>query len=235
MRRITLLLLGLVLSLPAAEARAGDLQLRLGALFPRADTGAENDLFRDANELFTRDATLAGVDSKDWIGVTGGAEYSFRLGEAPAELGFHVDGYGRTLETSYRDFTDASGNEVFQTLKLSTVPTGVTLRLVRGLRGSFQAYAGGGVDAVWYRYEEFGDFIDFFEDDLPVFSDSFLSQGWAFGAHVVAGVRIPINYDFAITAEGRYLWAEKEMGGDFRLNRIDLTGASVTVGVMVRF
>lgn len=235
MRRITLLLLGLALSLPAARASAGDLQVRLGAFFPRADTGADNDLFRDVNELFTRDATLEGVDSADWIGISGGAEYSFRLADAPIELGFHIDGYGRSLETSYRDFTDADGREVFQTLKVSAVPTGVTVRLVRGLRGSFQPYVGGGVDAVWYRYEEYGDFIDFFEAGLPVYSDAFLSEGWGFGAHVVAGLRIPISYDLALTAEARYLWAAKEMGGDFRRNRIDLTGVSATVGVMVRF
>jgi opacity protein-like surface antigen len=235
MRRITLLLLGLAVCLPAADASAGDLQIRLGPFFPRTDTGADNDLFRDVNELFTRDASLEGVDSSDWIGVSGGAEYSFKLGAAPVELGFHVDGYGRTLETSYRDFTDDFGGEIFQTLKVTIVPTGATLRLVPGWRGSFQPYVGGGVDAVWYRYEQFGDFIDFFDPDLTVTGFSFLDEGWAFGVHVVAGVRIPINYDFAITAEGRYLWAETEMGGDFRLNRIDLTGASVTLGLMVRF
>jgi len=235
MRRITLLLLGLTLSLSPTGAKAGDLQVRLGAMFPRADTGASNDLFRDLNDLFTKDASLAGVDANDWIGVSGGAEYSFRLGDTPLELGFHVDGYERTLETSYRDYTDANGRDIFQTLKLSIVPTGATLRFVHGLRGSFQLYVGGGADAVWYRYEEFGDFIDFYDPDLPVIGDSFLDDGWAFGLHAVAGFRVPISYDFALTAEGRYLWAEKDMGRDFRLNRIDLTGASVTLGFMVRF
>jgi hypothetical protein len=206
----------------------------LGAFLPRADTGAQNDLFRDVADLYTLDASLDGVSKSDWVGVAGGVEYSFRLSDAPVELGFHVDGYGRTLETSYREFQDEFGREIFQTLKLSTVPTGVTLRLVPGWRGSFQPYVGGGVDAIWYRYEEFGEFIEFFDPDFPIEFESFLSEGWAFGAHVVAGVRIPINYDFAITAEGRYLWAEKEMGGDFRQSRLDLTGATVTLGFMIR-
>jgi len=223
-----------MMALVPGMARAGDIHARIGAFFPRADTGAANDLFRDANELYTHGGDLSGVDSKDWIGVFGGLEYSVGFGEL-IEVGLHVDGYGRTLDTSYRDFVDEDGFEIFQTLKVTAVPTGVTLRFAPGSRTGIEPYVGGGIDAVWYRYEEFGDFIDFRDAAQPVIPDDFVSEGWAFGAHAVAGVRIPINYDFAIVAEGRYLWAEAEMGRDFRRNRIDLTGASATLGVLIRF
>ena len=59
--------------------------------------------------------------------------------------------------------------------------------------------------------------------------------------HAFGGVRLYVNRDFAIVGEARYLWAAKDMGGDFTpnepglVNRIDLSGWTWTVGVHVRF
>jgi hypothetical protein len=232
-----LLSLAPVLMLLAAPdpAAASGLHLRVGGFFPRADTGAGNDLFRDANELYTRDLdALDGVGASDWIGVFGGAELTGEVGSY-LEVGVHVDGYGRTLDTLYRDFVDADGRDIFQTLKVTVVPLGATLRFVSTRREALAPYAGGGVDLIYYKYEAFGDFVDFADVDLPVYTDAFLSEGWTFGFHAVAGVRVPINYDWSVVGEVRYQWGEHEMGDDFRLNRIDLTGASATIGVHVRF
>jgi len=225
MRRIVVVAALGALGLAAAPERAaaGGLDLRAGAFFPRA----ESNLFDDTNELF-------GTQKDDWVGFTGGAEYSFGLADH-VELGFHVDGYSRTLDTSYVDFTRPNGGEIFQTLKLTTAPVGATLRfVVNPSRGAFTPYVGGGVDVVYYKYEEFGDFIDFFNDDR-ISSDFFIDEGAAFGAHVVGGVRIPFGDDFSLVAEGRYLWAKKDMGEDFRLNEIDLSGPSATLGINLRF
>jgi hypothetical protein len=47
---------------------------------------------------------------------------------------------------------------------------------------------------------------------------------------------VPLGHDFAITAEGRYQFAQKKrMNDDFDQNRIDLNGASATIGVRLRF
>jgi opacity protein-like surface antigen len=154
----------------------------------------------------------------------------------------YVDGYGRTIDTSYRDFVRPDGSEIFQSLKLNMVPVGVSLRVVpTSKRARVAPYVGGGVDAIYWKYEEFGDFIDFFDPDYTIYADHFRSDGWAFGAHVMGGVRVYVNRDFAIVGEGRYQWAEKDMGEDFApnepglVNRIDLTGATFTVGVHIRF
>jgi len=180
---------------------------------------------------------------REWIGFTGGVEYNHVLVDN-VELGVHVDGYGRTVETSYRDFTYPypDGGEIYQSLRLTIVPSGVTLRLVpTGKRTKFAPYVGGGVDLVYYKYEEFGDLIDFFDPDMPVYSDAFFSDGVTFGLHAVGGVRFYFNRDFALVLEGRYLWADAEMGDDFSpnepglVNRIDLGGTSVTVGLHIRF
>lgn len=226
MRRIVMAAaLGAVALAAAPErASASGLDLRAGAFFPRADS----NIFDDTEELF-------GTDKDDWIGFTGGAEYSFGIADH-VELGFHVDGYGRELDTTYVDFERPDGQLIFQTLKLTIVPVGATLRFVANpSRGALTPYAGVGVDAVYYEYEQFGDFIDFFDDDLPIRSDFFEDDGTAFGFHVAAGVRIPFGDDFSLVAEGRYLWAKTDMSDDFRLNEIDLSGPSATLGINLRF
>jgi hypothetical protein len=252
MRRalMSLILLPALLSGAATQANAGGLDVRLGAFFPRAldcgvpsDVPAEYTLFQDVCELYVPlSQPLDNYDWKsEWIGFTGGVEYNLVLVDN-VELGFHVDGYGRTVNTSYRDFTWDDGGEIDQTLRLTIVPSGVTLRLVpTNKRTKFAPYAGGGVDLVYYKYEEWGDFIDFFDPELPVYSDAFFADGVTFGLHAAGGIRFYFNRDFALVVEGRYLWAGADMGDDFRpnepglVNRIDLSGASATVGLHIRF
>src|SRR5262245_39233349 len=159
MRRIVLVAALGALGLAAVPGTvdAGGFELRAGAFFPRADS----NLFDDTEELF-------GTEKSDWVGFQWGGEYSFGL-TRHVELGFHVDGYTRTLDTSYVDFTRPSGQEIFQTLNLDIIPAGATVRyVVNPGRGEITPYVGVGADAVFYEYEEFGDFIDFFNDNLPV-------------------------------------------------------------------
>jgi opacity protein-like surface antigen len=226
MRRIVLVaaLGALVLAAAPEQAAASGVHLRAGAFFPRADS----NLFDDTEELF-------GTDKGDWVGFTGGGEFYFNVSEH-LELGFHVDGYARTLDTTYVDFTRPNGQEIFQTLEIDTVPVGTTLRyVVNPSRGEITPFVGVGVDAVFYEYKEYGDFIDFFDDRLPVRSDAFFDEGTAFGFHVTGGVRIPLGDDFSLVGEGRYTWAKTDMGEDFRLNEIDLSGPTVTLGITMRF
>ena len=117
------------------------------------------------------------------------------------------------------------------------VPLGVSLRVLPLDRyAAVQPYATVGADVFFYKYEEFGDFIDFFDNSRPIFNDSFRSQGAIFGGHAAAGLRVPLGHDFAITGEVRYQFAPtKRMNDDFDQNRIDVSGGSATLGVRLRF
>ena len=231
MRRTTLSLTLLALLVASASpASAGGLDLRVGGYFPRGN----DTLFQDVRDLYL-------VEKSDFYGVYGGIEYNHVLMDN-VELGIHLDGYSRTVDTSYRDYTRPGGDEIFQTLKLSMVPLGVSIRFVpTSKRARIAPFVGGGVDAIFYRYEEYGDFIDFFDPELPIIGDAFLSDGTAFGFHVLGGLRVYINRDIAVVGEGRYQWAKDDMGDDFApnesglVNRLDLSGATFTVGVHVRF
>jgi opacity protein-like surface antigen len=225
------LALGLVAASPAAGWASG-LELRIGGFFPRG----QSDLFADVNELYSPVGELRGVKPNDFDGVYGGAEYSFNVAEH-VEMGISLDGYSNSNSTVYKEFTRPNGDEIHQELKLSVVPLGVSLRFLPLDRyAKIQPYATIGADAIFYQYEEFGDFIDFFSDNLDISSDHFESDGVAFGGHAAAGIRIPLGHDFAITAEGRYQFAQKkQMDDDFNLNHLDLNGASATIGIRLRF
>lgn len=224
MRRATFVMCVAVLA-AVSPAAAGSLDVRLGAFFPQV----RSTLFDDAGQLY-------GTRRSDWTGVTGGAEYSARLGRN-VELGVHLDGYGRSLNTSYSGYTGDGGREIRQNLRLTTVPLGMTLRFTpTGRRARLAPYVGAGVDVIFWEYEAYGDFIDFFDDGLPVRYDDFVSSGATVGVHGVAGLRIPLDRDFSLTAEFRYLAAAKDdMEDDFRGNDIDVSGASATLGMNLRF
>jgi opacity protein-like surface antigen len=230
-RRATLSLTLLALLVASASrADAGGLDLRIGGYFPRGN----DTLFQDVRDLYL-------VEKSDFFGVYGGIEYNQVLMDN-VELGIHLDGYGRTVDTSYRDYTRPGGDEIFQSLKLNMVPLGVSIRFVpTSKRARIAPYVGGGVDAIFYHYEESGDFIDFFDPELAIVGDTFVSDGAAFGFHVLGGLRVYINRDIAIVGEGRYQWAKDDMGDDFApnetglVNRLDLSGWTATIGVHIRF
>jgi hypothetical protein len=226
----------LVLGTSAGPALAGGLDLRLGAYFPSADS----NLFADISSLYAPNAsygnaTPAGVEKSNWIGFYGGLEYNQKVAKN-IELAVSVDWYGKTLDTYYRDFVRDDGTNIRQSLYLRIVPIRLSVRFGPTSRHARVApFLVGGIDAMVYHYEEYGDFIDFFAPDQPIIADTFISSGVAFGAHAGGGLRFRVGDDFAIVAEGRYFWSKTNAGDDFSLNEIDLGGFALTAGFHVRF
>jgi opacity protein-like surface antigen len=223
-----LVVLGLAAALPGS-ASAGGLDLRVGAFLPSADS----NLFDDDADLYIVNGERI-TDGK-WRGFTGGAEVQVSLSRE-VELGFHIDGYGRKLHTAYREFEGPGGRDVQQTLDLTVVPMGITLRVAPGGRhATVVPFAGVGADLIYWKYEEFGEFIDFVDPSLPIINDSFRSDGVKPGFHVSGGLRFALSHDFSLVGEARYQFAKADMGDDFRGNKVDLGGLSATLGLHIRF
>lgn len=217
-------LMGGLLGLLPGEASASGIELRLGALWPRADS-----------ILFKDDMSLYLVDKSDFVGPFGGIEFTKTV-SPNVELALSVEGYGREIDTSYRDFTRPSGREIEQTIKVEMVPTSAIVRFMpSGRYRKLTPYVGGGASAVWWSYEEFGDFIDFYDPDRRVSFDSFKSTGTAFAMVANGGLRYRLNTDMQLTADFRYFFGEGKMGGDFHPNKIDVSGPAVSVGFRMSF
>jgi opacity protein-like surface antigen len=230
MRRFIAVLTLAVLAAWPGRASAGNLDLRVGAFFPRADSS----LFADDADLYIRNGNR--LEKKDWAGVAGGIAYNSRL--APNfELGFSLDGYGKKLHTSYADYTDDTGGEIRQNLELDVVPMGVSLRAVpTSRRARIAPFVEVGADIVFYEYKEVGDFIDFQDPTRTIYSDAFKSSGAAPGFHVAGGIRVPVSDDFSIVGQYRYQVAKKtDIGGDFPGLALDLNGGMATFGINIRF
>lgn len=87
-----------------------------------------------------------------------------------------------------------------------------------------------------YRFEQNGDFVD--SRTLNIFPETFKSSGWAPSAQAVAGLDVSLTPRFAVTVDGRYLYAQGSLGQDFRnfpSNDINLSGLTGNVGLTVRF
>ena len=237
-----ILLLALVAAAPSADAQG--LDLRVGAFLPRQrDCGvpssvpAEYTLFQDVCELYT-------VGKGAFDGWYGGGEYNHVIGSY-LEAAVHFDYHSKTVDSFYRDYErppSLGGGNIYQTVYLRTEPLGLSLRFIpTSKRVKFAPFVGGGIDAVFYQYEEFGDFIDFFDPDLAIHSDHFIGEGTAFGVHALGGFRYYVNRDIAIVGEAKYMWAKDDMDDDFSpnaaglVNRIDLSGWTFTGGVHLRF
>jgi len=217
-------LMGGLLGLLPGEASASGVELRLGAFWPRTDS-----------ILFKDDMTLYLVDKSDFVGVFGGIE--FTKGVSPnIELALSVEGYGREIDTSYRDYTRPSGDEIRQTIKFEMVPTtGIVRFMPAGKYRKVTPYVGGGASAVGWSYEEWGDFIDFDDAGRRIMFDSVKSTGTGFAMVANGGLRYRLNTDMQVTADFRYFFGDDKMGGDFYPNKIDLSGPAVTLGFRMSF
>jgi len=92
--------------------------------------------------------------------------------------------------------------------------------------------AGGGI--TWYQFRQSGDFVDY--KTLDVFGSTLESSQWAPSAYGAVGVDYALSARMALTGEARYDASSARMSSDFSgFNRIDLSGAVVTVGLTVRY
>ena len=147
--------------------------------------------------------------------------------------------------SEFRDFVDNNDLPIEQRTTFRRIPVTATLKHYLAPRGRsigrfawvparYAPYVGVGGGAMWSRFEQEGDFIDFQTND--VFYDKLSSSRWTPTAHGVAGIDYSLSPRFAVTGEGRYTWARADMSNEFSgFDPIDLSGISATVGLSVRF
>jgi opacity protein-like surface antigen len=240
----------LPLLLPAAVAAQGPgflfkqpfatLTFRAGYSVP----SVSSDVFEDTREFLT-------VDRSDFNAFSFGGDLGIRAANRiDIALGF---AYARSSTRSeFRDWVDEGnlpGEEddrpIEQETRLTRLPLTATVKaylLDRGrnigrfawVPSAWAPYAGVGGGAMWYRYHQGGEFVDF--ENLDIFPDVFESSGWTPTAHVLAGADFSLTPRLALNAEGRYGWAKADMGPDFvGFDKIDLAGFQATLGLSVRF
>ena len=212
---------------------SGSVTFRTG--FDRA--GAGSDLFSFTTKQLT-------IDRGDFSSLSIAGDVSIRVSRR-ADVVISVAHSGSVTRSEFRDWLDNNRLPIEQTttfrrvpitgsLKAYLVQPGRTIGHFAWVPARFSPYVGGGGGAMWYRFAQSGDFIDF--GTTKVFFDSFDSNGWTPTAHGFGGVDISLHPRFAFTAEARYEWARANLSSDFAgFDRIDLSGFTLTTGISVRY
>jgi opacity protein-like surface antigen len=213
----------------------GEPSVRLGIRGGYTRASAGGDLF----EQTTRDFTLS---KSDFSGPSVGGEVAFRL-SSKLEISFDAD-YARVSRGSeYRNFVDNQKLPIQQNTEFVRVPLTASLRMYLTPPGRsigrlawvpthVVPWVGIGGGATWYRFRQSGDFIT---PSRAVVGDSFESSNWAPTVQAMAGVDVSLTPRISVTGDARYNTGRASVGSDYPgFNKIDLSGASIALGLTFR-
>jgi hypothetical protein len=164
------------------------------------------------------------------------AEFEFFLNRF-ASFGLEIGNYSRTRYTQYRDYEYNDGTPIYQNVALEITPIEALFTFyMLGHRTTFSPYlaVGGGI-YVW-KYEQWGDFIDFSDPSLPI------NEGYAVTKAVTPGFSARVGFLFrpqrmlGFSIEGKYQYAKGSLSGDFAdFEPLDLSGLTLSAGIHIYF
>lgn len=230
----TVMLVSCLLLLIGAEAAAqgnwrpgdfGSLRFRLGMFEPDAESTYWEDSFRD----------FTGSPS-DFEDASIGFDYAWPLSDSAA-IQFGIGHWSGEATQAYRDWVDADGRDIAHLTSIDRSELSAALVYhIGGRDSSFAPYIGAGGGFVWWRLEETGDFIDFGDDDLPIVTTTYESDDVVLGTFLLAGLEVRLAPRWSFFAEGRWLDADDELGGEHAgLGTLDLSGREIAAGLAWHF
>ena len=240
----TMLALALVAPRSAEAQRSRDyllgrpmasLTLRIGGARPNASDG----VFAFADSLLT-------LNPDRYTGLSLGGDIGVPLTQR-LELQFSASTVTRRVQSEYRDFVDNRDLPIEQATRLRRTPLSVGVRYnltpagrsvsrLAWVPAKIVPYVAAGAGAMYYRFHQEGDFVDFRAANLNVFSATLEAKGWAPLAYGATGVTWAFMPAVAINTELRYDHSRAPLQGDFTgFDRTALSGIGLTSGLQFRF
>ena len=211
---------------------------KAGFAQPRAGGGGDTQSLWD----FTREQLTIG--NRDLGGASIAGEIAVRTSER-LDLTFSLGHTISATRSEFRDWVDMDDLPIEQTTEFSTLPLTVGFKSYLFDRGralgrfayiprKWNPYVGAAGGFVWYRFEQFGDFVDY--ETLDIFSDRFLSTGRGMTLHLLGGMDVAVSKHIMLVGEGRYAFASAPLDSDFvGFPNLDLAGFQVTAGISLRY
>jgi hypothetical protein len=213
---------------------AGSITLSGG--FAHATAGG--DLFSFVTDNLT-------LNKSDFSGPVFGADLAVSV-RPQIDVVLSTSYSGMSRSSNYRNLVDNNDAEIVQQTEFRRVPVMISARAYLTPQGRsvgrfawvpsrFAPYVGAGGGAVWYRFSQHGDFVDFQNND-NVFNAEFTSSNWAPAAQGMAGLDVTLTPRIALTGEAKYIWAKGKLDQSFSgFDNIDLSGVSTTIGLTFRY
>ena len=241
--------LGVLAALPGlAAAQSSEPTRSADFLFghPRGSFGVRGswNIASAGSDLFDFVTDQLTIDKSDFNAPGIGGDIAFALTpRLDVEGGFFFAKSSHGSE--YRDFVDndllpisqstaLKTMQVTASLKYALVPRGRDVSRFAWVPARFVPFVGAGGGAVYYDFEQSGDFVDF--QDLSVFTDVFRSTGWAPSVHGFGGVDVQLYRGLYASVEGRYTKASGKLSNDFiDFDPIDLSGFRLSAGINLVF
>lgn len=196
-------------TLVAAEAAAqghyqpgqfGSTRVRLGLFMPDGDS----QYWDDTEAAFTGSAD----DMED---VSLGFDFVWRTTPATA-LVFSSGFTDGDATRAYREWVDGDGNDIYHGAELETFDLTVAW-MVQAAGPPVRPYFGIGGGLVFWELTEAGEFIDFGDPDLSIVYATYYDEDMTLEAVAFAGVEFQVSPYYSLLVEGRYRYADDELGG----------------------
>lgn len=211
------------------------LSLRIGAARPSASNG-----------VFAFAAKELTLSPNDYAALSVGADIGILLSQR-IELQVSAATSGRRVESEYRNFIGGDDLPIEQATRLRRVPLSVGMRYnltpagrsvsrLAWVPAKLVPYVAAGGGAMWYRFQQEGEFVDFQTANLNVFRAKLEAKGWAPLGYAATGVTWSLLPAVALNTELRYDHSQAPMQGDFTgFDKTAISGVGLTTGFQFRF
>ena len=169
-------------------------------------------------------------EKADMIDLYYGLEYEWFLSRN-FSLSFEGGVYKKEKRSYYRDFEFEDGVLIPQNISLRITSLEGQLKFYPvGRRRSFYPFLSAGVGGYFWKYEQWGYFIDNFTGDVSEgYSDS---SKLALGFSGRVGMIYRIGRNTGLSAEARYLYLKDDLGEYFQgFDKLDMSGISIHLGI----
>lgn len=195
------------------------------------------------SDIFDEATTRLTLDKRDFSGLSLGADVAVHL-TSRIDLQLSAAFSRSKTGSEFRKFVGSDSLPIEQTttferapvtagLKYYFTPTGRSIGRTVWIPAKFAPYVGVGAGAMRYRFRQEGEFVNF--QNNGIFASTLESADWTLVGQGLIGGDYSISPSLGFNVEVRYLGAKSDLNEQFSgYERIDLSGASATVGLSIR-
>lgn len=225
MKKIVIMMLPIVVLLAgAANVEAASFNFKLGLFYPNM----KSDLW----EINMENLALSKQDMQDKYYAGEFEQFVGRNLSLTLEVGHYMEEH----YSMYRDYEYDDGTPIYQNVALRVINMEAGFKFYPlGHRGKLSPFVGAGFGMYYWKFEQWGDFIDFVDD---VINQDVYAESHAFtpGFNAKGGFVYRPSRSLGIGVEARYQNLKGELGSFFEgFEKLDMSGMSYALTIHLFF